>query len=82
MSAQKLEAFLAKLYVDAQARSRFLADPHGEALSAGLTPNECVALEKVDLVGLELSTESLARKRASRPPKRTASRLTHWLMRR
>ena len=51
MSAQKLEVFLAKLYADDQARSRFLADPRREALSAGLTAGDCAALENIDLVG-------------------------------
>ena len=39
MSA-KLEAFLAKIYVDADARNRFLADPRTEAINAGLNPDE------------------------------------------
>jgi hypothetical protein len=81
MSAQKLEAFLAKIYVDDQARLRFLADPRREALSAGLTEDECAGLEKIDLAGLELAPQSFARKRASRPPKRDLSRVTRWLTR-
>ena len=36
MSAQKLEVFLTKLYVDDHARLRFLAAPRSEALNAGL----------------------------------------------
>jgi len=36
MSASRLEAFLAKLYVDDGARAQFLANPRGEALKAGL----------------------------------------------
>ena len=43
MSAQKFEAFLAKLYVDDNARSRFLADARREASNAGLTDEECAA---------------------------------------
>jgi hypothetical protein len=82
MSAQKFEAFLAKLYVDDQARSRFLADPRRETLNAGLTENECAALEKIDLVGLKLAAASFARKRASHPPKKAVSKLTRWLTRR
>ena len=82
MSAQKLEAFLAKLYVDNQARSRFLADPRREAFSAGLTENECAGLEKIDLAGLELAPQSFARKRVSHPPKKAVSQLTRWLTRR
>ena len=70
MSAQKLEGFLAKLYVDDQTRSRFLVDPRQEALSAGLAEDDCAALEKIDFVGLELAADSFARKRAFHPPKR------------
>ena len=81
MSAQKLEAFLAKLYVDGQARSRFLADPGHEALSAGLTEDDCASLETIDSVGLELAAESFARKRASRPPTNHMSNLTRWFRR-
>lgn len=81
MSAQKLEAFLARLYVDNQARARFLADPSREALNARLTPDDCAALEKIDLIGLELAAHSFARKRASCPPK-PCSKLTRWLKRR
>jgi hypothetical protein len=63
MSTPLLEAFLARIYVDGQARARFLADPRGEAIKAGLTQPEAVALERMDLTGLELFAQSLARKR-------------------
>jgi hypothetical protein len=82
MSAQKFEAFLAKLYVDTEARSRFIANPRREVLSAGLTEDDCAALEKIDFVGLELASQSFARKRASRPPRKPAFNLTRWLRRR
>ena len=82
MSAQKFETFLAKLYVDDQARSRFLADPRRETLNAGLSENDCTALEKIDFVGLELAADSFARKRASYPPRKAVSKLTSWLKRR
>ncbi len=82
MSAQKLEAFLAKLYVEDNARSRFIADPRREASNAGLTEEDCAALEKIDVVGLELAAASFARKRAAQPQKRAASKLTRWFRRR
>ena len=66
MSASYFEAFLAKLYVDESARTRFLADPRGEAMKAGLTAQEIEAVEKIDRVGLELFTQSLKRKRQRR----------------
>lgn len=78
MSAQKLEVFLAKLYVDDQARSRFLADPRREALSAGLTEDDCASLETIDFVGLELAAYSFARKRASCPPRNPVSNFIRW----
>jgi len=82
MSARNLEAFLAKLYVDDNLRSRFVSDPRREASNAGLTDEDCAALEKIDLIGLELATASFARKRASRPPRKPGSNLTRWLRRR
>ena len=66
MSASRLEAFLAEIYVDKDARSRFLADPDGEAMKAGLTKQETEALARIDRVGLELMAKSLERKRSGR----------------
>ncbi len=63
MSAQKLEAFLARLYVDAAARARFHADPAGEGRRAGLSEEDARALQNIDRAGLELAAESFARKR-------------------
>lgn len=63
MSSPQLEAFLARLYVDEQARAEFLADPRGAAARAGLSEPEVDLLEKIDRVGLELTARSLARKR-------------------
>jgi hypothetical protein len=60
------EAFLARIYTDDGARARFLADPRGEAMRAGLRGAEVDALERVDRVGLELAAESFARKRRTR----------------
>jgi hypothetical protein len=68
-----LEAFLARLYVDAPARERFLRSPREEALRAGLAAPEAAALERIDRAGLELAARSFARKRAqaaTRPPRR------------
>jgi hypothetical protein len=66
MSATTFEAFLAKLYVDEVARSKFLADPQGEAKRAGLTLREIEAVVRIDRVGLQLFSESLERKRGRR----------------
>lgn len=66
MSAPALEQFLARLYVDAEARARFVADARGEAGRAGLSEDECRALESLDRVGLELAAQSFARKREAK----------------
>lgn len=66
MSAQNMEALLARLYVDAAARARFQADPHGEARKAGLTEEECRSLEKMDWVGVEMAAHSFAVKKRRR----------------
>ena len=66
MSAPCLEAFLARIYVDERARARFLVDPFGEAVKAGLTEQEVEAVERIDRVGLDLISKSLERKRRGR----------------
>jgi hypothetical protein len=57
------EAFLARLYVDAPARRRFLEDPGGEAAAAGLAEEEIAAAIRIDRVGLELAAAGFAHKR-------------------
>ena len=70
MSSPRLEAFLARLYVDAAARRRFLADPAGTAREAGLDDGQADALATIDRVGLELAARSFAAKRrAARRPR-------------
>ncbi|MCI0626291.1 MAG: hypothetical protein L0387_32380 [Acidobacteria bacterium] len=63
MSSPLFEAFLAKIYVDSKARAGFLSDPVGEASRAGLSEEECNALQQIDTVGLELASRSFAKKR-------------------
>ncbi len=72
MSSSRLEAFLAKIYVDEQAREQFLAAPRQEATSAGLTEDEIAAVEQIDRVGLELTAHSLIHKRQSKKKKPAA----------
>ena len=72
MSSARLEAFLAKIYVDEQARERFLAAPRQEAVRAGLTEEEIVAVERIDRVGLELTARSLIHKHQSKKKKPSA----------
>ena len=63
MSVSIVEAFLARIYVDAQARARFLNNPTVEARAAGLSLEEVEAVKQIDQVGLELLAISLERKR-------------------
>ena len=63
MSTPEFETFLARLYVDAKARERFLADPRGEAQRAGLTVEQVDALAAIDRDGLALAARSFERKR-------------------
>jgi hypothetical protein len=58
-----LERFLAQLYTDRDARSRFASDPRGEARRAGLDDAEAVAVERIDRAGLEMAARSFERKR-------------------
>jgi hypothetical protein len=73
MSARAVEAFLARIYVDADARLRFKRNPRAEAQSAGLSEEECAALENIDWVGLEMAARSFAHKRQARLKQNRAS---------
>jgi hypothetical protein len=66
MNTPALERFLARIYVDHDARMRFLANPRGEAERAGLNEHECQSLEKTDRTGLALASRSFAKKRNAR----------------
>jgi len=63
MTSPAFEAFLAKIYVDAGYRARFLADPRGTARRAGLSEEECESLASIDRTGLEMAANSFSRKR-------------------
>ena len=65
MTTPAFEAFLARLYVEEDTRERFLADPRGAAAAAGLSLDECQALEGIDRIGLALAADSFAHKRQS-----------------
>lgn len=79
MSASTVEAFLARIYVDPQARERFLNDPTAEARAAGLSQEEGEAVKQIDRVGLELFALSLERKRQKLSAKR-GRRKYFWRM--
>ena len=59
----RVEALLAALYVDRAARERWLADPDGEGLKAGLDDAARAAVRTLDRPGLELAADSFAHKR-------------------
>jgi hypothetical protein len=63
MSARSLEAFLARIYVDKNSRTRFKANPQAEGKLAGLSEEECAALQNTDWIGLEMAARSFAHKR-------------------
>lgn len=65
------ETFLARLYVDEALRARFLADPRGEALRAGLDEAAAASLTSIDREGLLLAAESFARKRRGKAKRST-----------
>jgi hypothetical protein len=66
----RIEAFLARLYVDAEAQARFLADPRAAATAAGLSASDAEALAAIDRVGFTLACRSYAAKRAGAAPRR------------
>jgi len=70
-----LEAYLARLYLDAAARRAFAADPRGAAARAGLDETDVAALEQIDHAGLELTARSLQAKREARPRRGWLARL-------
>ena len=61
---REFEVFLATLYTDAVTRARFLSNPRDEGERHGLNAEECLALERIDRVGLELAARSFALKRS------------------
>ncbi len=66
MNYSRLETFLARIYVDREARGLFLADPRGEATKAGLTAQQIEDVIKIDRDELELLADSLERKKHGR----------------
>lgn len=63
MSPTQFEGFLARLYVDANTRRNLKANPREAAKTAGLSAEQCSALENLDWIGLEMAARSFAKKR-------------------
>ncbi len=74
MSAAGVEAFLARLYSDADLRESFLLDNETAVESAStdlqLTETERAALLEIDRAGLQMAAASYANKRAHHKQKR------------
>ncbi len=81
MSAVGLEAYLAKLYTDIDAREAFFADPERAAREAGISGVDAAALQLIDKVGLRMAAASYAHKREQhrRPKKSLYQLLRGWL---
>jgi uncharacterized protein (UPF0276 family) len=62
----RVDTLLARLYTDAAARARWLADPDGESFRAGLDDASVAAMRRLDRAGLELAAISFAHKRQTR----------------
>lgn len=62
-AAPRLESYLVRLYVDAEERSRFLADRAACIAAVGVDDAGRAALMNLDAVGLELAAHSFAHKR-------------------
>ncbi|HTM50885.1 MAG TPA: hypothetical protein VL285_19450 [Bryobacteraceae bacterium] len=71
MSSPALERFLARIYVDAAARERFLAAPFEAAREAGLTEEQSRSLEAIDRTGLMMAARSYSRKRSAKAARRS-----------
>ena len=81
MSSVALEAYLARLYTDIDAREAFLAYPERAARAEGISDTDAAALRDIDRVGLRMAAESYAHKRAQhrRPKKGLYQMLRDWL---
>ena len=84
MNQVALEAYLAKLYTDADARTAFLADPLRAARIAGLDEEDAKSLCGIDRAGLKMAAASYAHKRDlhRRHKRRLVELLKDWLPKR
>jgi hypothetical protein len=85
MTSEAFEAVLARLYVDAEWRARFLDDPERVLRDTGLSTAEVDALLHIDRTGLALAANGFRIKNESRQPPRSRgllARLRERLLRR
>lgn len=78
MTTAAVEAFLARLYTDAEAMERFLHAPREEASRAGLGEPECEALAQADLTGMRMAARSFSLKRAGKAGAAVPRRSWGW----
>jgi hypothetical protein len=58
-----IERLLARLLTDSERRERFIADPVGTAIAAGLSAQETETIARVSVQDLRVAGRSYARKR-------------------
>lgn len=75
-----MEVFLARIYTDAETRTRFLADPVGEASRAGLCAEDQAAAARIDPASLRLAAGSFAHKRKAKAKGNSAPATEGWRM--
>ncbi len=68
MSAAETETILARLYVDAAFRARFLSEPNTALVEVGASAETRRLLASIDREGLVLAAQSFAAKRAATAP--------------
>lgn len=76
MTADREEAFLARLYTDEVFLDGFLQDPAGCARSAGLPESSVAKLAQVDPDRIRLAARSFARKRTKSSCQSRAKKIT------
>ena len=79
---QNVEKFLARLYVDAQLRGRFLRDPLAAAKAEGLSEQECAEVARISPQEMERAAGSFERKREGKKRHRrlgNVRRLLGWI---
>jgi len=77
--AARLEAFLARLYVDSAARAEFLGDRARAASAAGLSEVERMAVVGLDAAALELAARSFKHKQLLAQRRRAQRPRDRWL---
>lgn len=78
MSAEKVEIFLARLFVDRTLRERFLLDPEGVAGQHGLSAQECRSVAAMPVQDLQTAARSFERKRCLKKQAGYAARARRW----